>query len=129
MKNNLTTTNHNAKLALTKSKSLLNITNSLLAKKDCNNLLDENWINILWQWADDNNIPDLRAGYNNVLEGLPRTKSDLLSISTLNLSGFELTNIPKELFNLTNIKSLNLAKNKLTSVPNEIQNLKNLLCN
>ena len=59
MKNNLTTTNHNAKLALTKSKSLLNITNSLLAKKDCNNLLDENWINILWQWADDNNIPDL----------------------------------------------------------------------
>jgi WD40 repeat protein len=33
MKNNLTTTNQNAKLALSKSKSLLNITNSLLSKK------------------------------------------------------------------------------------------------
>ena len=33
MKNNLTTTNQNAKLALTKSKNLLNITNSLLSKK------------------------------------------------------------------------------------------------
>ncbi len=33
MKNNLTTTNQNAKLALIKSKSLLNITNSLLSKK------------------------------------------------------------------------------------------------
>ena len=33
MKNDLTTTNQNAKLALNKSKSLLNITNSLLSKK------------------------------------------------------------------------------------------------
>ena len=39
MKNNLTTTNQNAKLALSKSKSLLNITNSLLAKKDIGQLI------------------------------------------------------------------------------------------
>lgn len=38
MKNNLTTTNQNAKLALSKSKSLLNITNSLLSKKANNDL-------------------------------------------------------------------------------------------
>lgn len=38
MKNNLTTTNQNAKLALSKSKSLLNITNSLVAKKANSNL-------------------------------------------------------------------------------------------
>jgi len=38
MKSKLTTTNQNAKLALNKSKSLLNITNSLLSKKANNNL-------------------------------------------------------------------------------------------
>jgi WD40 repeat protein len=42
MKNNLTTTNQNAKLALSKSKSLLNITNSLLLKKD-NSYLTKNF--------------------------------------------------------------------------------------
>ncbi len=39
MNNNLITTNQNAKLALCKSKSLLNITNSLLAKKDIGQLV------------------------------------------------------------------------------------------
>ena len=39
MKNNLTTTNQNAKLALIKSKSLLDITNKLLAKKDIGQLI------------------------------------------------------------------------------------------
>lgn len=38
MKNDLTTTNQNAKQALNKSKSLLNITNSLLSKKDNSDL-------------------------------------------------------------------------------------------
>ena len=39
MKNNLTTTNQNAKLALSKSKSLLDITNKLLSKKDISQLI------------------------------------------------------------------------------------------
>ena len=38
MKNNLTTTNQNAKLALIKSKSFLDITNKLLSKKTNNDL-------------------------------------------------------------------------------------------
>ncbi len=42
MNNNLTTTNQNTKLALSKSKSLLNITNSLLAKK-ANSDLEQNF--------------------------------------------------------------------------------------
>ena len=38
MNNNLTTTNQNSKLALTKSKNLLNIANSLLSKKSSSDL-------------------------------------------------------------------------------------------
>ena len=40
MNNNLTTTNQNAKLALSKSKSLLNITNSLLANRPNKELIE-----------------------------------------------------------------------------------------
>jgi len=40
MKNNLTTTNQNAKLALIKSKSLLNITNGLLANRSSKELIE-----------------------------------------------------------------------------------------
>lgn len=126
MNNNLTTINQSSKLVLTKSKKLLNVTNKILANKKKNEQIAYSWIDKLWKWADDNNVPDLRAGYNNILEGIPRIESDLLSINTLNLSGFELTTIPKELFNLTNIRFLNLSKNKLISIPNEIQNLENL---
>jgi len=39
MKNNLTTTNQNAKLALNKSKSLLDMTNKLLFKQDIGELI------------------------------------------------------------------------------------------
>ena len=39
MNKNLTTTNQNAKLALNKSKSLLDITNKLLSKKDIDTLV------------------------------------------------------------------------------------------
>ena len=42
MNNNLTTTNQNAKLALTKSKSLLSVTNSILSKKENNQLINPN---------------------------------------------------------------------------------------
>jgi WD40 repeat protein len=50
MKNNLTTTNQNAKLSLSKSKSLLNITNSLL-ENHLNKELIENFENFRFSSA------------------------------------------------------------------------------
>lgn len=45
---------------------------------------------------------------------------------TLNLTGFELTELPPELFTLTWLEELFLSLNELTTVPAEIKNLKNL---
>ena len=54
MKNNLTTTNQNAKLVLSKSKSLLSTLELALSK-------DDKWIKKLFKWADENYIPDFGA--------------------------------------------------------------------
>ncbi len=58
MKNNLTTTNQNAKLALSKSKNLLNITKNLLENRDTNNIfiIQKFFINKLI--LDDSEIKD-----------------------------------------------------------------------
>jgi len=58
MKNNLTTTK-NTDLVLKKSKSMLNITNRILSGKTALTQIDESWIERLWAWADDNEIPPL----------------------------------------------------------------------
>ena len=50
MKKDLKITSENLKLALSKAKNLLNITNKILEKEN------DIWIERLWKWADDNNI-------------------------------------------------------------------------
>ena len=81
MNKNLSIVNQNNKLMLKKSKSLMSITNSILDYDD--------WIQRLWDWADENNIPDYDLyenddGDENML-GLPRDTNILK-----NLTGFTL---------------------------------------
>ena len=76
MDKSLVSTNQNAKVALSKSKSLLNITNRILEKKD------NEWIERLLKWADEKNIPDALINFNmdNVIENI--NKMILLKINS-----------------------------------------------
>jgi len=135
MRNDLITTNQNAKSALQKAKNNLDITNKILAKKD------DEWEERLWKWADDNQISEYT---------IPRIKSDLLDLEEINLNSnissstcefnstlasnfkneyiqrVKIKTIPKEIFNLKNIKKIDLSNNNLSFVPKEISNFENL---
>lgn len=64
--NQLITINQNAKLSLIKSRNFLDITRKILEKKD------DDWIQRLWKWADENDIPDIFINFtmDNVVEDL-----------------------------------------------------------
>jgi len=93
---------------------------------------------IIWKWADAYGIP---------AEIIPRNLTDLLGITSIDLSPFsvspydptayieELTyvrqvstidKIPKELFSLENLTELFLTSTLIDNLPREIKNLKNL---
>lgn len=140
MNNNLITTNQNAKLALCKSKSLLNITKSLLAKQETNLLVEDDWIERLWKWANKNYIPDLGAEKGRWFDdkhetwdnGIPREKTRLLNLLELDLSsgifnGNIIKELPIEITYLTNIKAFSIHnQNFILRLPNKISNLKSL---
>ncbi|MEA2017491.1 MAG: leucine-rich repeat domain-containing protein [Campylobacterota bacterium] len=135
MDKSLITTNQNAKVALSKSKKLLNITSMILGEKD------EAWIERLWKWADENHIA------NNII---PRNKNELAIIKEINLSSIEnnpnydidnglMTNyknnykskskideIAKELYMLFALEKLDCSNNNLMKLPKGIKNLHNL---
>lgn len=77
----------------------------------------EEWIQNLWDWADENNIPNGK---------LARQKENLLATTTIEFIGLKLTNIPKELCELENITTLVLWDNNISSLPDEIVNFTNL---
>ncbi len=96
------------------------------------NKSEDYWIQIIWNWADENNISDLqwiehdsylKGGY---FRGLPRSKEKLLNLTELNLLGSQLTNLPAEIGNLVHLKKLYLLGNQLTALPAEIGSLVNL---
>ncbi len=128
---NLTTVK-SSKVTLSKTKSLLSLTDSIL---------DDDWILRLIEWADKNNIPDLELSYsansdnydtheyteyryNNDANwrGLPRTK-ELLEVWELYLTNYGIDNIPKEIGKLTYLISLDLSDNYILDIPKEIINL------
>jgi len=115
--NQLTSTNKNAKVALRKSKSLLNITNQILSKKE-----DNKWIEEFWKWADENEIDN---------KTLPRNKTDLLNLKKLELYLWpnELNNtILRYICRLSRLEDLALDTNANTDleVTNIFLNLSNL---
>jgi hypothetical protein len=77
----------------------------------------EKWIINLWEWADENNLPE---------KIFPRDKEILLSTKRLSFYGYEINRIPKEIGYLVNLEKLYLAKQGLKSIPKEIGNLMNL---
>jgi len=95
-------------------------------------LIDYSWIDRLWNWADENNMPDWEAiedeshpdgGFMN---GLPRNKVKLLNFTELNLIHKQLKELPEEIEKLTHLKELNLYNNQFLKLPKEILKLYNL---
>jgi len=120
MKKNLIASNKNSSIALARTKNLLNITNKLLANSN-SELVDDSWIERLWKWADENDIPD------SELRGIPRCKKKLVSLENLNLISLNLISIPIEIANLNNLKKIILAFNKIKEIPESFYQLNNLV--
>lgn len=126
MDKKVVTTNKNAKVALSKSKNLLNLTSKILEKKD------DEWMEKLWWWADINNIPDYEwvndtdfneGGYYN---GIPRNKDKLIKLEVLRLYDLDLKKIPDDIFNLIQLSELQIINCNLDYIPKSIKKLKNL---
>ncbi|OUR70271.1 hypothetical protein A9Q76_07920, partial [Arcobacter sp. 31_11_sub10_T18] len=87
-------------LTLYKSKILMDITNKILSNK-VEVKTNDNWVEKLWRWADENNIEDLHSvekGFNKKYNrGMPRDKKTLLNLEELNLYNYDLTYLPKEI--------------------------------
>lgn len=117
--NQLSTTNQNSKLVLAKSKVLVDIANKILAKKQTVDIVDESWIEKLWEWADKHKEYQI-----------PRSKQELLSVTHIYLSLENANSIPDEFFNLKTLEELYLgspySENNLEFIPDTIKKLKNL---
>jgi hypothetical protein len=84
--------------------------------------LDNSWIDELYFWADENNIPEMEFVDDDQLDedgkrifegfwiGLPRDKDVLLNLEELNLSWHSCTYIPDQVRHLTKLKSFSFAK-------------------
>lgn len=112
MKKSLVTTNQSNKVALSKSKSLLNITNKILEKKD------DMWLEFILDWADKNIIQEKT--------NFPKNKEDLSKAKHISLRWNRLKSLPKEFFRLNQLEILELNNNTLEVLPQEIGNLKKL---
>ena len=117
MKKNLTT-NKNSKLALKKSKNLMNMADKILARNNSKDLDDdEGWMQRLWDWAVENDISS---------EIIPKEAEELLALEEINLNGKGLNDIPREITYLKNLTFLELSNNNLTYLPANIGSLENL---
>jgi len=124
----------NTAAVLSKTKNLMGIASEILSSKTpVTEEVVEEWVKVLWAWADENNVPDLvwvedkpfqNGGF---WEGMPRNQELLLSLTELRLHNKKLTKVPKEIGNLTKLTLLRLDRNKLIDLPEEIGHLTNLV--
>ena len=125
------TTRESTDVALSKSKSFMGIIKNIFNNKVVPE--DDAWVQRLWNWADENSIPNYEWIENTNIKqggywvGLSRDKEQLLISEDLVLLEKELWEIPKEIGNLENLTSVYLSKNYLTEIPSEIGNLINLI--
>ncbi|MEH6628770.1 MAG: hypothetical protein V7739_20200 [Motiliproteus sp.] len=87
------------------------------------------WIDELYQWADQHNIPDLQLVYDDTLDhngkllfepfwvGLPRDRHALLGLEELDLSWHSCTEIPEQIRHLKKLKKLRFAKMRCGNQP------------
>jgi len=122
----------NTQIALRKAKSLIGTTGRILAKRETRLATsDDGWMQRLWDWADENNIPD--ADEEITLENLaefserfPREKEGLLGLTKWESSGRKIKTLAPEIGRLVNLESLYIFRNQLTELPPEIGLLVNL---
>jgi|OM-RGC.v1.020333977 Leucine-rich repeat (LRR) protein len=110
--NDLVLSNKKAVVLLKKSESLLNVTRNILKPSD------DQWADFLLRWFKEN-IEQESSQY-------PKSKKDLLKITTLYLRWNRLQEVPKELFNLKQLEILELNNNSLSFLPKELGCLKRL---
>ena len=65
---NLPTIRQSTEVALSRANTLMDVADKILAKQSTD-LVDESWMERLWQWADDNGIDD---------KTLPRDRDELV---------------------------------------------------
>lgn len=112
MNKSLITTNQSAKVALSRSKRLLDTTNKILKNKD------NEWMQRLWKWFNLN---------NNSIVNFPNKREDLLKIDFLQIEFCKdntLGYLPNEIGMLKQLEALYL--HDIVELPNTIINLKNL---
>ncbi len=124
------TTRESTDVALSKSKSFMGIIKNIFNNKVTPE--NEDWMQRLWDWADENNVPDYawledeeydEGGY---WRGLPRDRETLLNLKELILDEIKLIKLPEEIGNLHNLTTLFLRECQLVEVVKEIGNLYNL---
>jgi len=140
MKNNLPTIRQSTEVALSRANTLMDVADKILANQSTD-LVDESWMEVLWQWEDDNEQWK-RDGvsWNDFIceikiKDFPRDKDILVNLKILRL-WYNATNaashpqchakLPKEIGNLVNLTELSLRNNCVTELPKEIGNLVNL---
>ena len=124
MKNNLPIIRQSTEVALARANTLMDVVDKILAKQSTD-LVDESWMERLWQWADDNDISG-KVTRDRSISWFPRDRERLVNMYYLNLSDNQLTKLPKEIGNLVNLATVDLSDNQLTKLPKEIGNLVNL---
>jgi|APLak6261703504_1056268.scaffolds.fasta_scaffold01284_3 Leucine-rich repeat (LRR) protein len=97
------------------------------------NVSDTDWVNKIFQWADENNIEDYRwnepyRGRQGYWSGIPRDRNKLLNLTRLYIKSYEheQITIPSEIGNLLNLNELDIFCNGCTDIPSSIGNLCNL---
>ena len=84
----------------------------------------DSWIDELFQWADNNNIPELQYIEGDILcddgerpiegfwVGLPRDRKVLVNLEELDLSWHSCSEIPKQIKHLKNLKKFRFSKSR-----------------
>ena len=138
---NLPTIRQSTEVALSRANTLMDVADKILANQSTD-LVDESWMERLWQWADDNEcdryLPKDRESLLNLtylfigsvnskkLNWLPKEIGNLVNLTALHLEGIPLTELPKEIGNLVNLIDLHIGINQYKTIPKQIGNLINL---
>ena len=127
LKSNLLTLNQNQHIWINqlKEKGCEIYVDFELVEKQSSNIVDESWIQRLWDWADENEIADLEWVENenfdegDYFKGLPRDKEKLLNLTKLWLGDNQIREIPKEIGNLSKLTHFSLSGNPNLKLTNE----------
>ena len=101
-------------------RSSLNLTTDIIksakAARQANQLLvDDDWIQKIWKWADKFGITE---------DLIPRDRDALLALTSLYIRNNNLSELPDSIGQLTNLRTLNIGENNLSKLPDSISQLR-----